>query len=290
MALVLLEGLDRTGKSTVASYFETLGFEIVHMAAPKGVTADEYLQDMVDLLSSAATKDLVLDRTHYGELVWPQVYGTPQRPRTPLLNEEDIEALREIEDSVGVQRIWMTDDDLKAHWQRCVDNKEPLDKAQFTRARALFSNVAAKYGFEKVTLQTFVKKFPDAQAIVDGQKATDLETKTLQMSGPDENGKYKTTEVDTSGPANSSTAAKYPGKSQEQHKLEVANIINDVLSKRILKGKGTVYDNLENELRAFLNTKLGKLLGGAPSDTSLNQEEVQFYKEMFKRAMNKGAK
>jgi hypothetical protein len=33
----------------------------------------------------------------------------------------------------------MTDDDLKAHWQRCIDNKEPLDKAQFTRARGLFS-------------------------------------------------------------------------------------------------------------------------------------------------------
>lgn len=278
MGLVLLEGLDRTGKSTVAAYFETLGFEVIHMSAPKGVTADQYMQDMADLLSSAATKDIVLDRTHYGELVWPAVYGTPNKPRTPLLSEEDIEILREIEESVGVQRIWMTDDDLKAHWQRCVDNKEPLDRAQFTRARALFSDVAQKYGFEKVTLQNFVKKFPDAQAIVDGQTAATLEAKTLQA--PAEEVKTEAT------PAKASKS----GKSAEQHKLEVANIINDVLSKRILKGRGNVYDDLENELRAFLNTKLGKLLGGASATeaTLLSREEVLFYKEMFKRAMNKG--
>lgn len=276
MALVLLEGLDRTGKSTVASYFQTLGFEIVHLSAPKGLTADEYLQYMVDLISSAANKDIVLDRTHYGELVWPAVYSTPQKPRTSLLSEEDIEALREIEESVGVQRIWMTDDDLKAHWQRCLDNNEPLDKAQFTRARALFSNVAQKYGFEKVTLQAFVKKFPDTQAIIDGQIASKLEDKTMQQP---------TEEVKSVVPTKVSNS----GKSAEQHKLEVANIINDVLSKRILKGKGNVYDDLEDELRAFLNSKLGKLLGGSSVDTSLTREEVQFYKEMFKRAMNKGA-
>src|SRR5690606_981748 len=131
MALVLLEGLDRTGKSTVAAYFETLGFERIHLSAPaRGTSPDQYLQDMIDLVSSAANKDIVMDRTHYGELVWPQIYG-----RKALLDEEAIEALREVENSVGVQRLWMTDDDLKAHWQRCVDNKEPLDKAQFTRAR-----------------------------------------------------------------------------------------------------------------------------------------------------------
>jgi hypothetical protein len=281
MALVLLEGLDRTGKSTVAAYFESLGFEKIHMSAPaKGTTPDQYMQEMLDLLASAATKDIVLDRTHYGELVWPQIYG-----RKALLDEEMIDALREVEDSVGVQRIWMTDDDLKAHWQRCVDNKEPLDKAQFTRARGLFSSMAQKYGFEKVTLQTFVKQFPDAQALIDAGAAKVLEQKTLQVT----NG--VTQEVDTSGPAISSTHVKYPsGKTPEQHKLEVANAINEILSKRILKSKGQVYDDIESEMRHFLNTKLGKLLGGASSnELSLTQEEIKFYKTMYKRANDKGA-
>jgi len=282
MALVLLEGLDRTGKSTVASYFETLGFELIHMSAPpKGTTSDQYLQEMVDLISSAAVKDIVLDRTHYGELVWPQVYGTPQSPRKALLSEDDFDILREIEDTVGVQRLWMTDDDLKGHWQRCLDNKEPLDKAQFTRARALFSSVAQKYGFEKVTLQTFVKQFPDAQELIDKQTASNLETKTLTVT----NG--VTTETKP-GEVISTTNIKYPSKSPEQHKLEVANAINDILSKRILKTKSLIYDDIENEMRLFLNTKLGKLLGGGSSETSLNSEEIKFYKEMYKRALTKG--
>lgn len=269
MALVLLEGLDRTGKSTVAAYFNKIGFEVIHLSAPpKGSTPDQYLNDMMELLQSAATKDLVLDRTHYGELVWPHIYG-----RKPLLDEEAIEALREIEDAVGVQRIWMTDDDLKAHWQRCVDNKEPLDKAQFTRARGLFSSVAQKYGFEKVTLQTFLKQFPDAQETVDELNGQLLEEKTLT-----------TEEIP---PVSSADSVKVDRRSKtpQQHKLEVANAINDVLSKRILKSKGDAYDDIENELRHFLNTKLGKLLGGESAELSLTQEEIKFYKAMYKRAI-----
>lgn len=275
MALVLLEGLDRTGKSTVAAYFETLGFEKIHMSAPvKGTTPDQYMQQMMDLLQSAATRDIVLDRTHYGELVWPQIYN-----RKALLDEEMIDALREIEDAVGVQRIWMTDDNLSAHWQRCVDNKEPLDKAQFTRARGLYSTVAQKYGFEKVTLQTFVKQFPDAQAVVDQMNGQQLEQKTLQVS--------TTTDTVSDTESNPPTASlKNSGKTPQQHKLEVANAINDVLSKRILKTKGDIYDDIENEIRYFLNSKLGKLLGGnETSELSLTQEEIRFYKAMYKRAI-----
>lgn len=284
MALVLLEGLDRTGKSTVAAYFETLGFERIHLSAPaKGTTADQYLQEMIDLVSSAATKDIVLDRTHYGELVWPQIYG-----RKALLDEEAIEALREVEESVGTQRIWMTDDDLKAHWQRCVDNKEPLDKAQFTRARGLFSSVAQQYGFEKVTLQTFTKQFPDIQKIIDDQKGVDLANKTVTVAVSGSGDQQTTTVVDTSVPV-SSTSSKYPNKSPQQHTLEVANAINEILSKKILKTKSPVYDDIENEMRHFLNTKLGKLLGGgSSSELSLTQEEIKFYKTMYKRANDKG--
>lgn len=280
MALVLLEGLDRTGKSTVAAYFETIGFEKIHLSAPaKGTTPDQYLQEMIDLISSAANRDIVLDRTHYGELIWPQIFG-----RKALLDDEMIEAIREVEESVGVQRIWMTDDDLKAHWQRCVDNKEPLDKAQFTRARGLYSTMAQKYGFEKVTLQTFLKQFPDAQAVVDQMNGKQLEEKTLQVVSS--GGQTVTTEVDLSGSVNDSTQAKYPSKTAQQQKLEIANTVNDILSKRILKGKGKTYDDLENEIRHFLNSKLGKLLGGSEnSELSLTQEEVRFYKAMYKRAM-----
>lgn len=273
MALILLEGLDRTGKSTVAAYYGSLGYEVIHLSAPpKGTTADQYLQEMVDMISSAAAKDIVMDRTHYGELVWPEVYN-----RASILSEADFDILREMEESVGVKRILMTDTNHEAHWKRCVDNKEPLTKAQFAKARALYSQMAHKYGFEVITLPKFVEVFPDAKAYVDVQVTVSGDNVTV-------------TEVDTSK-VNDSVQAKYPSKTPEQIKLDRANVINEILSKRILKSKGPMYDELEADIRDFLNSKLGNLLGGGkqPSELSFSSDEIRFYKAMYKKALeNKG--
>lgn len=271
MSLIILEGLDRTGKSTVASYFETLGFEVVHMSAPpKGISRDQYLQEMVDLVSSAASKDVVFDRSAYGELIWPQVYN-----RKPILLEEDLEILREIEDSVETRRILMHDTDFNAHWKRCVDNKEPLDKGQFVRARALYSEMAEKYGFERVTLQQFIKQYPEAASVrtespaaVNNDSSQSVDNENVTKDVPNQ--------------------IKGPQKTKEQLKLEKANAINDILSKRILKVKGSTYDELENDIRLFLNDKLGKLLGSASQELSLSKEEIMFYKQMYARAISKG--
>jgi hypothetical protein len=263
MALIVLEGLDRTGKTTVAQYYESLGYELIHMSAPpKGMTADQYLQEMVDLVSSASTKNIVLDRSHYGELVWSSVYG-----RSPLISEEDLSTLREIEDVVGTMRIMMHDPNVDAHWKRCTDNNEPLNKMQFVKARSLYANVANKYGFELVTLPQFFSSHPEAKT-----EENKLSTSVISIiDAPDVKGEG------------------ISSKTPEQLKLEKANAINDVLSKRILKYKGDMYDELEKDLRDFLNSRLGKLLGDR-SDIELSSEEVKFYKAMYKKATQKGEK
>lgn len=280
MSLIILEGLDRVGKTTAATYFASLGYEITHMSAPaKYHTADSFLQEMADLISSASFKDIVLDRSHYGELIWPNIFE-----RKSLLSEDDIEVLREIENSVGTQRIFMMDNNVEAHWKRCVDNKEPINKAQFVRARGLYSSMANRYGFETMTLQAFVKQFPDAQKIID-QNAGSLVT-TIAASNINQDDST-TVELSSSNPSviiNTSTSLKIPAKTPEQHKLEVANAINDILSRRILKSKGDIYDNIENEMRTFLNTKLGKLLGGNTEEVYLTPDEIKFYKTMYIRA------
>ena len=272
--LILIEGLDRTGKSSVASYFQSKGFELIHLSAPSkkytqdGYTGPSYLDDMIELISSAVAKDIVLDRSHYGELVWPEIYN-----RKSLLSDDDIEAIREMEESVGVKRIMMHDPNVEGHWKRCVDNKEPLNKAQFVKARALYSNLAHKYGFETITLTQFLTEYPDAGEFVN------LNTVAVTVQN------NVTTEVDVKT-VNDTTTAKYPrGKTSEQIKLEKANAINSVLSKRILKSKGPMYDELENDLRIFLNDKLGKLFGTGLPSVSLNEEEIKFYKTMYKRAL-----
>jgi hypothetical protein len=136
-----------------------------------------------------------------------------------------------------------------------------------------------------VTLPQFIKQYPDTKDLLDKVNAKNLEEKTLQVTISGDSATVA--EVDTTKQI-SSTSAKYPLKTPEQHKLEVANVINEILSKRILKSKGSMYDDLENELRNFLNAKLGKLLGGTTSELSLTPEEIKFYKTMYKRAIEKG--
>jgi hypothetical protein len=273
MSLVILEGLDRTGKSTVAAYFESLGFEVVHMSAtPKGTTHDQYLQELTELVSSAAHKDLVLDRSHFGEMVWPFIYG-----RKPILTEEDFEILSEIEQSVGTRYILMHDTDSAAHWKRCVDNNEPLNKSQFVQARGLYSEMADKYGFERITLQQFIKQYPDAEQF--------NVAKTAAVSSPSEGTSGSPSEVKAT-PTPFQTRG--PQKTKEQLKLEKANAINEVLSKRILKQKNDIFDELEYDIRIFLNERLGKLLGGGKdtqNEPSFSKEEIQFYKAMYARAL-----
>ena len=266
MALIILEGLDRTGKSSVAQYFQDKGFDVVHMSAPaKGTAPDTYMGEMVDLLTSLAGKDVVLDRSHYGELIWPNIYG-----RKPLLAPEDIDALREIEDSLGVERILMHDPNVEAHWKRCVDNNEPLTKAQFVKARSLYNNMADNYGFSKKTLQDF----PEASQLA-AQVSASAAPATHSES------------VQSDGQASSSSSIS-DSRTPQQIKLDRANAINEVLAKRIIKGKGAVYDDLERAVRGFLNTELGKLFGQNQTQKSdFSPEEVQLLKFFCERLKSK---
>lgn len=271
MALIILEGLDRTGKSSVADFYKQSGFEIIHMSAPaKGTTSDQYLGEMSDLLTSLAGRDVVLDRSHYGELIWPTIYG-----RKALLSEEEIDELRYIEESLDVERILMHDINVEAHWQRCVDNKEPLTKLQFVKARNLYYGMAEKYGFSKRTLNDF----PGAAQMAD-DKAIIVESVTGSTDS-----KVSSTESSALPIEPVINAVR---KTSQQIKLEKANAINDVLDKRIIKGKGALYDELETSVRTFLNSELEKLFGNnKPTSDGFSKDEVQLLKFFCERLKTK---
>src|ERR1700677_2946033 len=110
MAWIILEGLDRTGKSTVAELYKRSGYEVVHMSAPNkkymepGYTGPSYLDEIVDLYMRYALRDVVFARSPYGEFIWPFVYG-----RKPQLNKDDIEILQDIEVQNMVERYLLYD-------------------------------------------------------------------------------------------------------------------------------------------------------------------------------------
>ena len=78
-------------------------------------------------------------------------------------------------------------------------------------------------------------------------------------------------------------------KTKEQLKLEKANAINDVLSKRIIKGRNDVYDTIESEVRIFLNNKLGTILG-SEEPNSFSKDEVFVLRALVNRLKEKGEK
>jgi dephospho-CoA kinase len=134
MSLIITEGVDKIGKSTIASLYSDLGYEVVHMSAPDKKFNDPkyigptYFDEMVEMYQNISG-DVFFDRSIYGETIWPRVYK-----RRPQLLEPDINYLRDLENELGVRRILLVDEDVEAHWARCVKNKEPLTREQFDKA------------------------------------------------------------------------------------------------------------------------------------------------------------
>lgn len=270
MALIILEGMDRTGKSSVAHMFERQGYELIHMSAPtKGLTSDLFLEEMMDLVSLGAHKDIVLDRSYYGEAcIWPKVYG-----RESLMDEQGLEIIREIEAAVGTKHILMHDPSSEGHWQRCVENNEPLTRVQFVKARSLYSGMADKYEFDRKTL----KDYPEAE-----QPLPEANKPAKQL--PDSSSECKPSDVSANQTKGDQA---HLLKSKEQLKLERANIINEVLDKRLIKGKGPMYDEVERSVRHFLNNELGKILGTTTATPGLSNEEIELLKFFCKRLKDK---
>lgn len=271
---IVLEGLDRTGKSTVADHYRKQGFEVIHLSAPNkkytspGYVGPSYLDEMIDMLMKYDGKNVVWDRSWYGESVWPAVYG-----RESQLTEDDIDAIKDFEERNAVHRILMIDTNPEAHWKRCVDNKEPLDRRQFENARQLFSQMAHQHNFAITTLPQFLE-----------QNGTLAKTDSTPALAADPAHRHvDPVALATVPPVMDEEIKMTP----EQEKLEKANAINSILKmKKIFKQQGWPFDDLETQVRSFLNTQLGSLLGSS-QDGSISKEEILIVKEFVKRLKEK---
>lgn len=268
MSWIILEGLDRTGKSTVADLYKEKGFQVVHMSAPDkkyrepGYTGPGYIDELVEIYMKYSGQDVVFDRSPYGEFVWPEVYG-----RDPQLTEDDLDMLIEIEEQNHARRILMYDKNVDIHWRRCLENNEPLDRKQFSKARALFERISTNYNFEKKELTDFI-----SPGMLQKREMSIRE----QMQGKQAEAPKKTEAV---------KANNVSDKPNPISKLEKANAINSVLSARIIKKKGDTFDQLEQEVREFLTDRLNVLLGGEAK--GFTDSEVEILKLYCKRIQEK---
>jgi hypothetical protein len=295
MTWLILEGLDRTGKSSIAELLKSRGFEVVHFKAPDkkffkpGYTGPSYLEEISDTLISLSGKDVVFDRSWYGELVWPYIYQ-----RQPQIDEDGFEMLREMEDQNQARRIITHDPDEPGHWQRCQANKEPMDFSQFKSARSMFVDLAKSREFEVHSMVEVLDELGQgeiegAESIPDNRiQVADDNARDAGME-PNKNPKKTGSQSDQ---LNLTPEQLTPEQlTPEQLTLLQANAINEVLGGRVIKKKGEFFDSLENKVRLFLNQELATLLGLSKkveepkSQTNqLSMEEVSFIRTLIKNA------
>ena len=284
MTWVILCGIDRSGKSSVADLYRSQNYDVIHMSSPDkkysapGYSGPSYLDDTMDLLMKYDGKDVIWDRSWYGELIWPHVYG-----RKPLLSEEDIEVLQEFEDRNQVSRILLTDHDTAAHWKRCVDNNEPLNQSQFRIAGSLYQKLVQKYDFVQKQLGDFHDIHRQTEA-ADNKSISDSSVTLRKNENTNKIGESKIISTSTITKNSDNISQKAAGL----EKLEKANAISAVLSKRLIKQRGGAYEELESEVAEFLTRRLEELLGtNKPKVPSLSDEEVQVLKMLYQRFTEK---
>lgn len=279
MAWILVEGLDRSGKSSIAEMYRKKGYAIVHMEAPskkyysETYAGESYLEELVRLYSQYEGKNVLFDRTVYGELVWPNIYG-----RQALLEAEDLDYLGQIERNNNAEKILMFDANIEAHWQRCVANNEPLTRQQFGRASIFYDRLTQDYGFKKKQLTDF----EEFAGLKQGAAIATVSTAGGSNNRSDENA----TEVKAGALSERRDLHSKPTVESLENKLEMANAIKDVLEGKILKKKGGLYDNLENEIKLFLQDKLEEIFVGKP-DKGFSEDEVKILKSMVQRIKEK---
>lgn len=270
MSWILLEGLDRSGKSSVAEYYRNQGYDVVHMSAPDkryfepGYSGPSYLEEIVEVYNVYAGKNVVFDRTVYGEMVWPQIFN-----RMPLLNEEDYEYLIQLEYNQDVERYLLTDSDIEAHWKRCSNNKEPINRVQFMTAGRLYDKLVSDFGFVPKELHDFQSLAGDKNTSQSKlKKSTDSSKSRAKSSNVGTN--------DTQGSASTNATNELNNFTMED-KLNRANAIRTLLSSKIIKKKDAIYEDLEKDIRSFLEDQLQGLFTAQP-DTTFTTDEVQILK------------
>jgi hypothetical protein len=99
--LIILEGVDRTGKTTLASFLaEAIDAPVIHKGPPSatdGIT--EYLAPLSGYRPGSG-RHLICDRWHWGEMIWPKIFT-----RDALLDKRMFLYIENVLDELGAVMV-----------------------------------------------------------------------------------------------------------------------------------------------------------------------------------------
>lgn len=131
--LIIIEGADKTGKTTLAKAIEKrFGYRYHHSGPPKGHPADEYIDFLLNL-----KRPTVCDRFHLGELVYgPMFRGKAGISPLELLT---IERVLRLKQTILIHAV--TDISLANKRLHVSTQKEMVDDTKNQVAATLFNDV-----------------------------------------------------------------------------------------------------------------------------------------------------
>jgi hypothetical protein len=143
--LIAIEGVDLTGKSTLAAELEDAwGALVYHAGPPTGGSLVAY-EDPIAWYDPLGTEHVILDRWHVGEYVWPAIFRRPTDMVDPAVRRH----VEMFMCSRGCTVVYATRDYVSLH-EALGDSDEPLRPASLAYALELFDealNVGHNRGF-----------------------------------------------------------------------------------------------------------------------------------------------
>ena len=122
MSAVVIEGVDGTGKTTLARWFESRGFRYQHFGVPRA--GEDVFKTYLKALRKARTEDIVFDRLHLGEIA----YGLVMRGSTKLAVEELKILNRELFASEGLLILCSVPEDIRLANLKSDEYTRDVDK------------------------------------------------------------------------------------------------------------------------------------------------------------------
>ena len=138
--LIVIEGIDRTGKTKLAQRLaDAIGGMVRHSSKPTRPSIEEY-ETSLDGHDPRSGLHLILDRFHVGEYVWPKIFERESDYDEPT--QKHVEMFMHSRAAVLVYGI-RDKDKLK---QDLVSYNEPLMPEDLDRAERLFADARAFSG------------------------------------------------------------------------------------------------------------------------------------------------
>lgn len=150
--IVILEGNDRAGKTTIANALvEEDNFRCVHFGPPE--TNDfgtefhvRLLEELIKEVEAEHPRDLVFDRAHLGELV----YGPLDRGVTAMTWGQ-MAQIERVFQGAGAILVWVDTDPIEC-WGRATGTSDEAPVERFASVHALYEKAYEQSSLMKIRL------------------------------------------------------------------------------------------------------------------------------------------